>query len=88
MAEQTLLYGNESWAVKIKDWMRIQAAKMKLLRSMKSCIKIDGKRNEDVRTQLTIFSLKENRNGSDISKRMDGTFIPKQAITYIVLQQN
>jgi hypothetical protein len=59
MEVPVLLYGSETWTLRKTDWNRIQAAEMKYLRAVKGCTRLDQVRNEDIRNELGISSLKE-----------------------------
>jgi hypothetical protein len=62
MAVPVLLYSNETWAPRKRDWNRIQAAEMKYLRTVKGCSRLEQIRNEDIRNKLGIPPLrKKNR---------------------------
>jgi hypothetical protein len=46
MAVPTLLYGSECWTMRKRDTQKLQAAEMRLLRSVKGCARLDKIRNE------------------------------------------
>jgi hypothetical protein len=56
-----LLYGSESWTVRIKYWTRIWAASMKFLKPMKgySELLVDRRRVEDIEAEKGIVSLNQ-----------------------------
>jgi hypothetical protein len=45
--------------IRNRDWNRIQVAKMKYLRTVKGCTRLDQIRNEDIRNELGISPLSE-----------------------------
>jgi hypothetical protein len=55
MAVSTLLYGSECWTMRKRDMQKLQAAEMRLLRSVKGRTRLDKIRNEDVRKELGVF---------------------------------
>jgi hypothetical protein len=84
MAVPVLLYDSETWTLRKRDWNRIQAAKMKYLRTVKGCTRLDQIRNEDIRHELGISPLSEkiieyrNKWKSHL-QRMEHTRNPLQA---------
>jgi hypothetical protein len=84
MAVPVLLYDSETWTPRKGDWNRIQAAEMKYLRTVKGCTTLDQIRNQDIRNEFGISSLKEKiieyRNKwKACLQRMEYTRIPLQA---------
>jgi hypothetical protein len=66
-----LLHGSEPYTVKIKDWTRIQKAEMKSVWPMKDCSKMDGIRNEGIRTEMVNFlgwKIKQRKVESSLPK--------------------
>jgi hypothetical protein len=63
MAIQVLLYGSETWTIKIRDINRIQATEMRHLISIKVRTRVDHIRHEDIRRELHIHSVQQDRNG-------------------------
>jgi hypothetical protein len=59
MAVPVLLYDSETWALRKRDWNRIQAVEMKYLRTVKGCTRLDQIRIEDIRNELGISPLSE-----------------------------
>jgi hypothetical protein len=83
MAVLVLLYGNETWTLRKRDWNRIQAAEMKYLRTV-GCTRLDRIRNKDVRNELGISPLSKKLIGyrnkwKTHLQRMEHTRIPLQA---------
>jgi hypothetical protein len=54
MTLPVLLYGSETWTIEIKDMSKIQATKMRYLRSVKGCTKLEYIKNEDTRKESDI----------------------------------
>jgi hypothetical protein len=87
MAVPVLLYGSETWTSRKRDWIRIQAAEMKYLRTVKGCTSLDQIRNDDIRIELGISPLSEkiieysNKWNSHL-QRMEHTRIPLQASSF------
>jgi hypothetical protein len=42
-----------------RDMRKLQAAKMRFLRSVKGCTRLDKIRNEDIRNELGVFSVND-----------------------------
>jgi hypothetical protein len=70
-----LLSSSEFWTMKIKGWTKTQAAEMKILKSVQCRSKIDRIGDEDLGTELGIFSLNQN-NGRKIGRASPKTNIP------------
>jgi hypothetical protein len=62
MAIPILLYGSETWTIKIRDINRIQATEMRHLISIKVRTRADHIRHEDIRRELHIHSVQQDRN--------------------------
>jgi hypothetical protein len=61
VAVPVLLYGSETWTPRQRDWTRIQAAEMKYLRTVKGCTRLRQIRKEDMRNELGISPLSEQK---------------------------
>jgi hypothetical protein len=59
MAVPTLLYGNECWTMRKRHTQKLQAAKIRVLRSVKGYTRLDKIRNEDVRKKLCFQLMTE-----------------------------
>ncbi|KAJ4431464.1 hypothetical protein ANN_20062 [Periplaneta americana] len=57
MSVPSLLYGSETWVMKKKDASRLKTNEMKFLRSVAGYMKIEHKRNEEIRQELEIYEL-------------------------------
>lgn len=57
MAIPVLIYECECWALKERDERRIQGAKIRFLKRIKDCSRLDHTRNEEVRNDLSIYFL-------------------------------
>ena len=54
-----VLYGAEAWTMTEREWSRLQAGEMKFLRAIKGKTRRDRIRNEDIRRELNMESMKE-----------------------------
>lgn len=87
MAVPALLYGSESWITTTKHESKIQAAEMKFLRRVKGCTRMDQIRNEDIREELQIYSIKEKITNNkeqwkEHIERMAESRLPKRIQNY------
>jgi hypothetical protein len=60
IALTTLLYGNESWAVRTKNMNRIQSVETRYLRTVRCCTRLDHIEIEDIRkeTRYSQYEIK------------------------------
>jgi hypothetical protein len=56
MVAPILMYGSETWVHSQKEMNKIQTAEMLFLRKVKLCTRLDRIRNENIRTELNIYS--------------------------------
>ena len=56
MPVPVLIYGSENWSLNRSEKRKIEAAEMRLLRSMAGYTLWDKKRSSDIREQLGIFN--------------------------------
>jgi hypothetical protein len=87
MAVPFLIYGSEAWKIKKKDTSRIQSAEIKFLRSVKGCTRMVHIRNEEIRTELEIYAIRDKITEYRIRwsahlQRMDNSRLLKQALLY------
>jgi hypothetical protein len=82
VARPTLLYGSEKWVTTKRDMTRLEAAEMRLLRSVKGYTRPDKIRSEVIRKELEISGIQDVRakykqNWINHLERMDNTRLPK-----------
>ena len=87
VARPSLLYGSETWVTTQRDMTRLEAAEMRVLRSVTGYTRLDKIRSEDIRQELEISGiqdvrLKYKQNWINHLERMDNTRLPKYALTY------
>jgi len=87
VARPTLLNGNETWVTTKRDMIRLEAAEMRFLRSVKGYTRLDKIRSEVVRKELEISGIqdvrfKHKQNWINHLERMDNTRLPKNALNY------
>jgi hypothetical protein len=87
MAVPVLMYGSEAWTIKKRDISRIQSAEMKFLRSVKGCTRMDHIRNEEIRTEIEMYTIQDKITEYRIRwsarlQRMDNSRLPKQVLLY------
>lgn len=54
-----VLYGAETWKMTERDWSRLQAGEMRFLRAIKGKTRRDRIRNENIREELSMESMRE-----------------------------
>jgi hypothetical protein len=54
-----LIYGSEAWVLSKREESKIQSSEMLFLRNVKGCSRIDRIKNDDIRQELSIFTLKD-----------------------------
>jgi hypothetical protein len=83
VATPSPLYGSETWVNTKRDMTRLEAAKMRFLRSVTGYTTLDKIRNEDIRQELDIPGiLKYKQNMVNHLERMHNTRLPKYDHTY------
>ena len=87
VARPTLLYGSETWVTTTRDMTRLEAAEMRLLRSVKGYTRLDKTRSEVIRKELEIYGIqdvrsKHKQNWINHLERMDNTRLPQHALNY------
>lgn len=87
MAVPALLYGSEVWVSSNSTKRKIQSTEMRFLRKTKGCTRMDKIRNEEIRTELQIFSINDKidnyrNNWLQHINRMDNSRLPKALYTY------
>ena len=83
----SLLYGSEIWVTTKRDMTRLEAAEMRVLRSVKGYTRLDKIRREVIRKELEISGIQDVRlsykqNWTNHLERMDNTGLPKHALNY------
>jgi hypothetical protein len=86
-ARPTPLYGSEIWTTTKRDVNRLEAAEMRLLRSVKGYKILDKIRSEIIRKDLEISGIQDVRykytqNWINHLRRKDDTRHPKYALNY------
>jgi hypothetical protein len=87
VARPTRLYGSETWVTTTLEMTLLEAAEMRLLRSVKGYTRLDKIRSEVVRKELEISGIqdvrsKHKQNWINCLERMDNTRLPKHALIY------
>ena len=87
MARPTLPYGSETCVTTTQDVIRLEAAEMRFLRSVKGYTRLDKIRSEVIRKELEISGIQDMRsthkeNWINHLDRMDNTRLPKHALNY------
>jgi hypothetical protein len=87
VARPTLLYGSDTWVNTKRDTTRLEAAEVRVLRSVKGYTRLDKIRNEVIRKELEISGIqdvtsKHKQNWINHLERMDNTRLPKHALNY------
>ena len=87
VARPTLLFGSETWVTTKLDMIRLEAAEMCFLRSVKGYTRLDKIRSEVIRKELEISGIqdvrsKHKQNWINHLERMDNTRLPKHALNY------
>ena len=62
VARPTLRYGSETWVTTTRDMIRLEAAKMRFLRSVKGYTRLDKIKSEVIRKQLQISGIQDVRH--------------------------
>jgi len=83
----TLLYGSETWVTTKRDMACLEAAEMRLLRSVKGYTELDKIRSEVTRKELKISGIQDvkskyKQNWINHLEGMDNTRLPKHAVNY------
>ena len=87
VARPVLLYGSVTWVTTKRDMTRLEAAEMRLLRSVKGYTRLDKIRSEVTRKELEISGIQDvkskyKQNWINHLERMDSTRLPKHALKY------
>jgi hypothetical protein len=87
VARTTLLYGSETWVTTKRDMTGLEAAEMRLLRSVKGYTRLDKMRKEVIRKELEISGLqdvrsKHKQNWVNHLERMENIRLPKHDLNY------
>jgi len=87
VARPTLLYGSGTWVTMKGDMIRLEAAEMHLIRSVKGYTRLDKIRSEIVRKELEIPGIQDIRtkykqNWIIHLERMENNRPPKHALKY------
>jgi uncharacterized Fe-S cluster-containing protein len=84
VARPSLLYGSETWVTAKRDMTRLEAAKMRFLRSVTGYARLDEIRSEVIRKELEISGIQDVRlkYKQNHLERMDNTRLPKHALNY------
>jgi len=87
VARPSLLCGSEIWVTTQRDMTRLEAAEMRVLRSVTGYTRLDKIRSEDMRQELEISGiqyvrLKSKQNWINHLERMDNTRLPKYDLNY------
>ncbi|RZF44869.1 hypothetical protein LSTR_LSTR004494 [Laodelphax striatellus] len=87
MAAPVLLYGSESWITTKPLESRLQAAEMRFLRKVKGCDRRDQIRNDDIRTELNVYSMNKKvseyrQQWREHIQRMPAGRIPLEILNY------
>jgi hypothetical protein len=87
IARPTLRYGSETWTTTKRDVNCLEAAEMRLLRSVKGYARLDKVRSEVIRKDLEISGIhdvrtKYKQNWINHLRRMDDIRLPKHALNH------
>ncbi len=82
-----LSYASESWTMTRRDWSRVQAAEMRPLRAMVGKTRRDRVRNEDIRREVGVTSVRAKIDKSQLrwlehQERMDEDRIAKKRLMW------
>jgi len=85
VARPSLLYGSETWVNTKRDMTGLEAAEMRLVRSVTGYTRLDKIRSEVIRKELEICGIQDVRleykqNWINHLERMDNTRLPKHAL--------
>jgi hypothetical protein len=87
VARPSLFYGRETWVTTKRNMTRLEAAKMRFLRSVTGYTRLDKIRSEVIMKELEISGIQDVRlkykeNWINHFERMDNTRILKHALNY------
>jgi len=87
VARPSLLYGSETWVTMKRDMTRLEAAEMRVLRSVTGYTRLDKIGSEVIRKELEISGIQDVRikykqNWINHLERMDNNRLPKHAHNY------
>lgn len=71
MAVLVLLHEPETGTLKQKDISKIQANEIKFVRSVKECSKLNKMKNEEIRKDMTVYSIRIKKTGKVYVLRMN-----------------
>jgi hypothetical protein len=82
-----LIYGSEAWVLSKREESKIQSSEMLFLRSVKGCSRIYRIKNDDIRQELSIFTLKDKIKDNKVRwcqhlNRMSEERLPVKATKY------
>lgn len=86
MAVPMLTYACENWTLNRSDRRKIETAEMKFLRSVAGYTLFDKKHNEDIRTELKIFNVKDRINDTRTNWLEHIERMPKNRLPQILLE--
>ena len=86
MAFPMLTYACENWTLNRSDRRKIETAEMKFLRSVAGYTLFDKKHNEDIRTELQIFNVKDRINDTRTNWLEHIERMPKNRLPQILLE--
>ena len=87
VARPALHYGSETWVTTKRDTIRLEAAELRFLRSVKWYTRLDKTRSEIIRKELEIPGIQDvitnyKQNWINHLERMDNNRLPKHALNY------
>ena len=87
VARPAVLYGSETWVTTKRDVIRLEAAEMRFLRSVKGYTGLDKIRSEVIRKELETSGIQDvkskyKQKWINHLERMDNTRLPKHALNY------
>ena len=82
-----LIYGGECWSLTAKTSSRLQAAEMKILRTIRGVTRMDRLRNDQIRSDLSVKPLLKEIEERKLRwyghvKRMDEERLPKRYLEW------
>ena len=81
-----LTYACENWTLNRSNRRRIETAEMKFLRSVAGYTLYDKEHNEDIRTELKIFNVKDRINDTRTNWLEHTERMPKNRLPQILLE--
>ena len=86
MAVPMLTYACEKWTLNRSDRRKIETAEMKFLRSVAGYTLFDKKHNEDIRTELQIYNVKDRINDTRSNWLEHIERMPKNRLPQVLLE--